>query len=115
MTKIDRMNMGDATIVRIQGDLDEGNADQLRNALQECINDGCTHLVLNLAEAGFVSYMSLGIIVERLRRFRAMQGDIKLVGVNTYLQRLMRMAGITALFDVFESESQAISGFKQVA
>lgn len=115
MTSLERSNLGEATIVRVHGDLDETSADVLRTELHQCLCDGRTHLVLNLADAGFVSYMCLGIIVERLRRYRSLQGDIKLVGVNTYLERLMRMAGITALFDVFDSESQAASGFKQVA
>ncbi len=112
---IERTSLGDATVVRIHGDLDEDSASDLRVELHDCLVDGRTHLVLNLSDAGFVSYMCLGIIVERLRRFRSQQGDIKLVGVNTYLQRLMRMAGITALFDVFETESQAASVYEQAA
>lgn len=109
---IERMDMGTAMVIRLKGDLDEQSIEPLRKELYQCLCDGHFNLVLNVSEVGFISYMSLGIVVERLRRFRALDGDIKLVGVNTYMQRLFRMVGITALFEVYDSEAAAIGGKK---
>jgi len=112
---LERVEIGQATVIRVYGDLDDGVVQELRQELYACLCEGRANVILNCHAVGRVSYMSLGIIVERLRRFRSIQGDIKLVGVNTCMQRLFRMAGIKALFDVFETETQALEGFKQAA
>jgi len=113
--KVDRTESGNTLVIRLQGDLDERSVEDLRKILYGCLCEGHYNLVLNLNEVGFVSYMCLGVIVERLRRFRSLKGDIKLVGVNTYMDRLFRMVGVTSLFEVFETEGQAVGGFQQAA
>ena len=47
--KVERTDMGAATVLRLQGDIDESGVDDLRTALYECINDGRTKLVMNLS------------------------------------------------------------------
>jgi stage II sporulation protein AA (anti-sigma F factor antagonist) len=113
--KIERNELGNTMVIRLEGDLDERAVDGLRKALYACICEGQFNVVLNLSKVGFVSYMCLGVIVERLRRFRAVKGDIKLVGVNTYMERLFRMVGVTTLFETYEEESEAVSGYQQAA
>lgn len=112
---VDRAEVGKVTVLRMEGDLDEGGVNTLRSALYECIGDGQYRLVLNLSEVGFISYMGVGVLVERLRKLRAFNGDMKLVGINLYTERLFRMVGISALFETFESETQAIRGFLEAA
>lgn len=112
---IERVDQDPVTILRLEGDIDEEGVNQLRTALLHCLKDRCRSVVLNLSGVRFVSYLGVGVLVERLRQFRSFSGDMKLVGVNLYTQRLFRMVGITSLFSVFESESQAIQVFKEAA
>jgi len=113
--KIERTQYGDVTVLRLAGDLNEGVVPDLRQALYNCLAEDRVRLVINMAEVGFISYMSLGIVVERLRLFRSRQGDIKLVGVNVYAQRLFRMTGIKNMFETFDSEPQAAQAFGKAA
>lgn len=115
MLKIERADLGSVTVLRLKGDLDETAIDTLRNAMFECISEGRVQMVLNLKEMGFISYMGLGVIVERLRKVRAVNGDIKLAATNLYTDRLFRMVGVTSLFNTFESEAQAIRVFQEAA
>ncbi len=110
-----RAEVGTVTVLRLEGDLDETGVDALRSELCACVQEGRTRLVLNLSEVRFISYMGVGVLVERLRRVRALSGDIKLTGVNVYTQRLFRMIGVTSLFETFESESQAVGVFQEAA
>jgi anti-sigma B factor antagonist len=112
---LDRTNIGQVTVLRLEGDLDEGGVDKLREGLYACIADGRFCLVLNFSEVRFVSYMGVGVLVERLRKLRASNGDIKLVGINLYTERLFRMIGVTSLFEIYDSESRAIAVYKEAA
>lgn len=97
------------------GDLDENAVDALRGALYECVREGRFSIVMNLSQVRFISYMGLGVLVERLRHIRASGGDIKLVGINLYAERLFRMVGVTALFETFDTEARAVGEFKEAA
>jgi anti-anti-sigma factor len=70
---------------------------------------------MNFSEVRFVSFMGLGVIVERLRKVRALGGDIKLSGLNTFTQHLMRVLGLGPLFQVYEGETQAVRAFQEAA
>ncbi|MCL4854804.1 MAG: STAS domain-containing protein [Bryobacteraceae bacterium] len=112
---VERTDIGAVTVLRLEGDIDETGVDALRTALYECINDGRSKLVLNLSSIRFISYMGVGVLVERLRKLRAHGGDMKLVGINLYTQRLFRMVGVQSLFDTFESETQALGVYQEAA
>jgi len=112
---ISRMEMGSATVLRLEGDIDEDGVNVLRIGLLSCLKDKRCKVVANFTGVRYISFMGLGVLVERLRQLRLQGGDLKLVGVNTYTQRVFRMAGISSLFDIHESESQAIQGFREAA
>ena len=113
--KIERKDINAVTILRLAGDIDETGVDVLRTSMYECLAEGRHQIIMNLSGVRFVSYMGVGVLVERLRKLRAMSGDLKLVGMNLYAQRLFRMVGVTSLFDTFESEVQAIGQFQEAA
>lgn len=108
MLNIEKEVREDVTIIRVIGDVDEEGVKDLRIALVNCLRDNGYNVVVNLSGMKFISYMGVGVLVERLRQFRSYNGDMKLVGLNLYTQRLFRMTGVTNLFETFETEAQAI-------
>lgn len=112
---IKRIDSGAVTVLRMEGDIDETGIQDLRSALLECLKDRRYHVVANLSGVRFVSYMGLGVLVERLRQFRAQRGDLRLVGLNLYIERMFRMAAITNLFEIFETETQAVQDYLEAA
>jgi len=112
---IERLENGAITVLRLDGDIDEDGQNALRVCLMECLKDQRYHVVVNMGDVKFVSYMGVGVLVERLRQLRAQGGDLKLSGVNLYTQRLLRMVGVTKVFEMFDSESQAIQASREAA
>ena len=111
----ERIEMGQVTVLRIEGDIDESGVNGLRLCLLECIKDKHVRLVVNLQDVQFVSYLGLGVMVERLRQVRAHGGDLRLVGINLALERMLRMVGVASVFEVFESENQAVLSYREAA
>jgi anti-sigma B factor antagonist len=115
MLKIDSYEQTGCTVLRLDGDIDEEGMNVLRLSLMECIQEQKCNVVVNLASVNFVSYMGVGVLVERLRQLRACNGDLKLTGVNLYTERLFRMVGITNVFDTYATEAQALQAFAEAA
>lgn len=115
MLRVDVDTIGQVTLLRLDGDIDEPGVQELRIALMRCLREDRHHVVVNLAGVKFISYMGVGVLVERLRQFRANNGDLKLVALNVYAQRLFRMVGVTSLFDTYDSEEQAIQVYQRAA
>ena len=112
---IERYEMGSVTILRLDGNIDEIGMDDLRLALMKCIQDERCNVVVNMANVKFVSYMGVGVLVERLRQLRTAGGDLKLSDVNMYTQRLFRMSGVTKVFSCHASEQEAVQASRKAA
>ena len=115
MLNIETRKADGIAIVRVDGEVDEDGGRQLRIALVNCLRSNGYKVVVNLSGMKFISYMGVGVLVERLRQFRSYDGDMKLVGLNLYTQRLFRMTGVTSLFDVYENEADAIRDYQEAA
>ncbi len=115
MLHVDTVVSGPVTMLRLDGDIDEQGVAELRKALVDCLRVKRHNVVVNMTGVKFISYMGVGILVERLRQFRSGHGDMKLVGLNLYTQRLFRMIGVTSLFETYDSEAQAIQVYQQAA
>ena len=112
---VERLESGAVTVLRLTGELNEEGVDQLRLTLTRCLQDQRSRVVVNMAEVCYVSYLGLGLLVERLRQFRAYRGDLRLANVNLFTSRLMRMVGVLHLFEIFDSEVKALESFRQAA
>ncbi len=115
MLHIDKVKQDGLTVIRLEGDVDEDGVKQLRIALVDCLRENEHNVLVNLEGMRFISYMGVGVLVERLRQFRAYNGDMKLASLNMYTERLFRMTGVTNLFEVFENEAQALQGLRKAA
>ena len=111
MLNVERLENGAVTVLRLRGVIDEEGVAVLRLALSGCVRDGRHKVVLNLAGVGFVSYLSMAVILERLGQFRAAKGDLKLACLSLYMRMLLRQMALTHQFDCHETEVQAVTGF----
>ncbi|HOZ46363.1 MAG TPA: STAS domain-containing protein [Candidatus Hydrogenedentes bacterium] len=113
--KLEHVDVGPVTILRLEGDIDEEGVKILRLELLRCIKTHRCNLVVNLSGVRLVSWMGLGVLVERLRQCRACGGDLKLVGVNLSLDRMLRQAAVGSVFETYENESNAVHVYQEAA
>lgn len=115
MMELEQVNAGPVMVLRLHGALEDQGVQALSAALTDCLQARRACVVVNLEEASEVSYLGLGVLVERLRLFRKGGGDLKLARPSLHVKRLMRLAAVLHLFDIRDSEAHAVEAFREAA
>lgn len=115
MLTCERVEKGGVTVLRVSGEVDDIGGQALREAITACMREQRYRLVLNFASVNFLSFVGVGALMDHLGRLRSFKGDIKLSCVNLQTRRLLGMMGLGQVFEIYEVESAAVQGYKQVA
>jgi len=115
MIKIEKMELGPVTVMRVMGEIDEEGVNALRVSLLDCIKAKRCQVVVNLSDVRYISYMGIGVLVERRRQLMAAGGDMKLAQLNLSTKRALHMSSVMRMFSIYETEALAMDGFKAAA
>jgi anti-anti-sigma factor len=94
-------------VLRLRGELNLEDALKIKNLISEYLKGGLVHVVLNLESVSHIHLSALPVLVERARRLREYSGDLKLVGLSSYLMHILELAGNSRDFDFCRSEEEA--------
>jgi len=99
------------SVIDVVGDIDFKEMMRIKNVIGALIERQNTHVVLNLKAVDHINYMSLGVLLERLRLLRNLNGDLKLVGISSYVMDIFKFVGVDHLFETYGSIEDAIESF----
>lgn len=108
---LDRRTVGKVAVIRCNGRITAGDeAESLR--LYVCgMFANHKNFILHLEDVAFIDSTGLGTVVRLLESTRRLRGDLKLCNVPPALQKVLRITNLTTLFEIYESEENAISSF----
>ena len=95
-------------VLRLSGELDLRNVPEVRKVIREYIDQGNVHIIINLSSLEFIDSSGLGVLVGGLARVREKDGVIKLSCNNPRILRVFEMTRLTQLFDIYETEEEAL-------
>jgi len=104
---LDVETVGDATVVRLAGELDLYNADQVRVALLAAIDEGPARLIVDLAQVEFLDSTALGVLVEA--RSRLSPGALLLAAPQLETRRALHVTGLDRHVPIHDSVEQALA------
>lgn len=113
--KIESRVVDGVTVVSCSGRLvfgDESGA--LREYLKKTLTS-TRQVVLNLTGVSYLDSGGLGTLVGVYSSARAGGADIKLTGIGPRLRDVLHITKLVTVFEVYESEQQAIAAFRQGA
>jgi anti-sigma B factor antagonist len=105
----------EVTIVDVGGRFDAASAPAVRDRLHQLIEEGHSRLLLNLSEMEFIDSAGLGALVSCLRRAAADGGDLRLAEVPAFCRSIFELTRLTRVFNVGESEAQAVAAIQKGA
>jgi len=110
--EITKRTVGDVTILDLDGKLTIGKGDVvLRDALLEELNNGRKNVVINLDKVTTIDSSGLGELIRCKVTATSSQAEVKLLHVNIKARKLLTMAQLVGVFEMFDDEALAIESF----
>lgn len=110
--EITKRTVGDVTILDLNGKLTIGKGDVvLRDALLEELNKGGKSVLINLDAVTTIDSSGLGELIRCKVTATSHQAAVKLLHVNIKARKLLTMAQLVGVFEMFDDETLAVQSF----
>src|SRR4026209_2459455 len=109
---ISERQAGDITVLDMDGRITIGEGSvALRSAIRRLLEEGKKKILLNLAGVGYIDSSGIVELVSSFTAINKDGGQLKLLSLTQKLQDLLTITKLLTVFDVYESESEALSSF----
>lgn len=103
---------GDITILDLNGKVTIGEGSvALRTTIRRLLGEGKKKIILNLAQVGYVDSSGIGEFVSSFTAVNKEGGTLKLLSLTQKIQDLLAITKLLTVFDVYDSEADALSSF----
>jgi anti-sigma B factor antagonist len=100
------------TILDLDGSIQLGtSSSQLHQALKTQVDDGERNILINLAKVTSIDSSGLGSLIAGYATLEKNDGTLKLCNLSTRVIELMTITKLFTVFDIFDSEAEAIESF----
>ena len=110
--KIEERRLGAVTILDLLGELRSGGSRVvLHEAIGRLSGEGRNQILLNLAGLSAIDASGLGELLQNNVELNRGGGQLKLLRPARALREMMSITKLSGVFDMFESESEAVAAF----
>lgn len=104
---------GDVTVLDLTGriTLGEGSV-ALRTAIRRLLDEGKNKILLNMGGVGYIDSSGIGELVSSFTAINKAGGQLKMLSLQKKLQDLLAITKLLTVFDVYDSESEALGSYK---
>lgn len=109
---IAKRQSGDVVILDLQGKLVIGTGDvAMRKAFVSALEGGATKILINLDDVKTIDSSGLGELMRCRVTAAEKNAQIKLLNVNLKARKLLTMASLVGVFEMFDNEALAVESF----
>ncbi len=90
-----------------------GRARGLHKSIRNLVEEGKTRILLNLSQVTHIDSSGLDELVASCVTARNQGGEIKLLHLTEQVREVITTANLSALFDIYNNEYDAIVGFNR--
>lgn len=110
--ELTKRKVGDVTIFDLDGKLTIGRGDViLRDALIAELEGGGKSVLINLQDAKTIDSSGLGELIRCKVTSTSHDAEVKLLNVNLKARKLLTMAQLVGVFEMFDDEEMAVASF----
>jgi anti-sigma B factor antagonist len=103
---------GTVVLLALKGRLDASTAGKLEEKLLGLIDGGEKQIVFNLLHLDYISSAGLRVLLMAAKKLKATNGKIVLASLKDQIREVFEIAGFSAIFPIFASESDALRSFQ---
>ena len=101
-------------ILRADGGINKDNAAQFVTDLEKLVDAGLTKIIVDCTGLDHISSYGIAVLLGIHKRLARHGGDVKLAGVHSTLVRLLQIARVDELFDLYPDVNRARLAFRTV-
>lgn len=103
----------DVMLIRITGrvTLNEG-AGPFGDRLRQLVEQGRTRLVIDFGDVPYIDSTALGALLVTRASTARRGGAVKLLHVHGHVRELLEVTQLTHVFEMFDSDTQALASFE---
>lgn len=99
-------------VVRLHGNMVMGVGDAaLERAMKQMLDNDKKKIVLNMEGVSYIDSAGLGALVRAHTAVGKSHGELKVAGLAKRVEDLLRMTHLLTVYDVFETEREAVREF----
>jgi anti-sigma B factor antagonist len=102
-------------ILELEGDLDAHTAPDCEAAIRKCRDDAQHRIIVHGTRLEYISSAGLGVFMAFIEEVREGGGDIKITELQPRVYNVFDLLGFPVLFDILETEADAITKFGEAA
>ncbi|MBW3623328.1 MAG: STAS domain-containing protein [Armatimonadetes bacterium] len=102
-------------VVDVAGDIDVYTFPRFKEHLSQINEEGHTHLLVTLEQVHYMDSSGFGALLGATKRLRPEGGTLGLVGSNQVITRMLKITRLNTIFDMFDSENEAVEAYLQGA
>ena len=106
---------GSITVLALSGKITSDDSGQLKDKVISLLEQGHKSIILELGGVTYIDSSGLGEIVSCHTTANRQKARIKLANLGTRSKDLLVMTKLIMVFDVYDSEGEAIASFEQSA
>lgn len=101
----------DVLIVKFRGELDNLNSFKYKEKLSEKIERNLfRNVIMDFQDVSFIDSAGIGLILGRYNQIRTLGGELKICGVNGYVDKLFNISGVWTILKKYQSIEMARVG-----
>jgi anti-sigma B factor antagonist len=112
--KINERQLGQATVLDLVGKVDLQTSPAFRRVLLAALN-GQSLVIVNLKQVDYVDSSGIAILVEAYRASKNLQKRFLLCGLAPMVRNLLELTHLARVFEIYETEEQALQAAPPVS
>jgi anti-anti-sigma factor len=97
-----------AVVVLLKGKLDAGSSPELEKEIDRLLTEGEKHLILDLAELGYISSAGLRIILSGSKKLKNKEGSLYVSSLGSMVREVFEVSGFSSIIPIFASTDEAV-------
>jgi anti-sigma B factor antagonist len=102
---------GDVRILSFQGNLDTNTSPNAESEINSLIDAGTQKLLVNFEKLDYISSAGLRILLATAKKLKAIEGTLKICGLNETVQEVFDISGFATILSVTKTEDEALGAF----
>ncbi len=101
----------EVTVITLTGSIDALTAPQITEFIQGQVAKGHIKLVADMSGVDYTSSAGLRVLLSAIKETRAKSGDLRLIGVQPDVKKVLSLSGFTNILKMFDSTDAAVASY----